>query len=228
MWYKSAPLTNLSPTMNPPNSSATLFAFDDLDTQLDAVPFGGDPCTSREESFVGALPRESTESVPEAVCSRHQALALAIADLESVCASFDSVDVSATAAQTSLRRRVGSLSMLCGALGDVAVLVERSELEVLFAGEGELAPYLAGIYLWAGDVTETLATLARDLNALAPNWSAFRERLDDVAWIYEMTLGEHSRVGRAAGAMPDDVRAVLGELFTALAGFKQKLDEPFG
>ncbi|HSQ66375.1 MAG TPA: hypothetical protein VLM85_24295 [Polyangiaceae bacterium] len=224
--------------MTSPNSSAALlFALDgddlDMDTQLDAAPLYGMPDdlalpTPREESFVGTLPREAAESVVEAVRHRHEALALAIGDVEQVCASFDSVDVSASAAQGSLRRRVGSLSMLCGALGDVAVLVEQPEHEALFAGDGRLAPYLAGVYLWAGDVTETLATLARDLNALSPNWSAFRERLDDVAWIYEMAMAEQSRLDRIVDAMSVPVRDALDELFIAFVGFKHKLDEPFG
>jgi hypothetical protein len=222
--------------MTSPNSSAALlFALDgddlDMDTQLDGEPLADEdfgPPTPREESFVGELPRESAESVEEAVRNRHEAFGLAIADVETVCASFDSVDVSASAAQTSLRRRVGSLSMLCGALGDVAILVQQPEHEALFAGDGKLAPYLAGVYLWAGDVTETLATLARDLNALSPDWSAFRERLEEVAWIYEMAMGEQSRLDRIVDAMPAPVRDALDELFIAFVGFKHKLDEPFG
>jgi hypothetical protein len=221
--------------MNSPNSSAALhlFALDgddlDLDTSLDATPFDASaPASPREESFVGTLPREQPDSVEEAVRTRHEALALAIADLEKVCESFDSVDVSAQAAETSLRRRVGSLSVLCGALGMVAVQVERADYAEMFTGEGILAPYLAGVYLWAGDVTETLATLARDLNALTPNWSAFRERLDDVAWIRDMAVTEQGRLDRIVDTMPEDLRDALDELFIAFVGFKHKLDEPFG
>ncbi len=230
--------------MNSPNSSAALhIEFDmasladelELDTQLDVDPFASvaaadeefGPATPREESYVGTLPREP-ESLEESVRSRHEALATNIAELERICASFDSVDVSASAAQISLRRRVGSLSMLCGALGDVAVLVEQPEHQPLFGGEGQLAPYLAGVYLWVGDVTESLSTLAGDLNTLTPNWSAFRERLGDVAWINEMAMAEQGRLDKIVDTMPAPVRDALDELFIAFVGFKHKLDEPFG
>ncbi len=229
--------------MNSPNSSAALrvdFQSElasladelelEMDTQLDAAPFESfdGPEVRREESYVGALPRESAESVEEAVRNRHEALAMNIAELERVCASFDSVDVSASAAQVSLRRRVGSLSMLCGALADVAVLVEQPEHQALFAGEGKLAPYLAGVYLWTGDVTETLSTLARDLNTLTPDWSAFRERLGDVAWINEMAMAEQARLDKIVDTFAAPVRDAVDELFIAFVGFKHKLDEPFG
>ena len=191
MWYKSL-LHVPSLTMNSPNSSAALqlFTLDgddlDLDTSLDTAPFA--PTTPREESFVGTLPARSPRPVEEAVRSRHESLALAIADLEKVCDSFDSVDVSARPRRLRCAA-VSAASPFSAALSGRRRPRRASRTHEVFAGEGTLAPYLAGVYLWAGDVTETLGTLARDLNALTPNWSAFRERLDDVAWICDMARG---------------------------------------
>ncbi len=179
----------------------------------------------REESYIGKKPQAS---VADAVRERHTTFVQAVSALESVCATFDSVDMSAVAAQTVLRRRVGSLSMLGHALEGVASFVENPDTEVLFGGEGLLAPYLAGIYLWAGDVTETLATLAHDLNTLAPNWGTTRERLNDVVWIFAMALAEGRRLENDIDVLPVEMHQALGELLVCAIGLKHKLDEPFG
>jgi hypothetical protein len=215
--------------MNPNSSAAILPMFpidvdfdDDVDTQLDMQPFS----LLEEESYVGVRPREDDASIEEAVRSRHEELALGIEGLEQVCASFDIVDVSAQAAQVSLRRRVGSLSMLRLALGNVTTYAQSADHTALFGGEGPLAPYLAGVYLWANDVTETLAELAHGLNALTPDWSAFRERLADVAWIYEMALAEQRKLdGKIAD---EELMTLLDDVAIAFVGLKHKLDEPFG
>ncbi len=202
---------------------------DDSVTSLDVDAFA--PPSAREESYIGARPQadasESGETVVDAVRARHRAFADAVAGLEGTCASFDLVDVSASAAQTSLRRRVGSLRLLCDALEGVACFVETPSHD-LFASEGMLAPYLAGVYLWSGDVTETLHTLARDLNALTPNWAAFRDRLADVAWIHDMALAEGRRIESVRDLVPPDLHDSLDDLLMAFVGFKHKLDEPFG
>jgi len=211
-------------------SSLPMFPLDldeDAATSLDVVPHSAKAST-REESYVGTRPREEhEESVADAVRARHAALADAIASLESTCASFDSCDPSAAAAQTSLRRRVGSLSMLCAALEGVASFVETQNHD-LFAGEGLLAPYLAGVYLWAGDVTDTLHALARDLNALAPDWAAFRDRLNDVAWIHEMAVSEGRRLERVIDLLPSEMSEPMDDVLVAVVTLKHKLDEPFG
>ena len=180
----------------------------------------------REESYVGARLQDE-ESIDVAVRSRHEALATAVGALESTCAKFDSVDVSASAAQTSLRRRVGSVRILVTALEGVAAFVETTNHD-LFAGDGLLAPYLAGIYLWASDVTETLHTLARDLNALSPDWASFRARLADVAWIFEMAAAEGRRLETVLDLVPPEMQDPMDELLVAFVGLKHKLDEPFG
>jgi hypothetical protein len=82
--------------------------------------------------------------------------------------------------------------------------------------------------MWTGDVTETLEHLARELNELAPNWSAFRECLSNVEWIYDRAASEQERLDRVKGELPVDVRDALGELFAALSHFKHALAEPFG
>ena len=129
--------------------------------------------------------------------------------------------------QTSLRRRVGGLAMLAGALEGVASFVATTNHD-LFAGEGLLAPYLAGIYLWSGDVTETLHALARDLNALAPDWASFRDRMNDVAWIHDMALAEGRRIESVLDLLPPEMNEPMDELLLAFVTLKHKIDETFG
>ena len=199
---------------------------DDQATALDVDPYA--PEGAREESYIGTRPREEqTESVQDAVRERHEALARAIAALEETCAAFDSVDPSAAAAQTSLRRRVGSLAMLCNALEGVASYVETSNHD-LFASEGLLAPYLAGIYLWTGEVTETLHGLGRELNTLTPSWAAFRDRINEVAWIHDMALIEGRRIEGVLDLLPPELHDPMDELLLAFVSLKHKIDEPFG
>lgn len=203
---------------------------EDLSTSLDVAAYvpSVEPRGPREESYVGARPRDDhDESVGDTVRTRHDALVQAIASLESTCASFDSCDPSAAAAQTSLRRRTGGLAMMCSALEGVAAFVETTNHD-LFAGDGLLAPYLAGIYLWAGDVTETLHALARDLNTLTPHWASFRDRLNDVAWIHEMALAEGRRLENVIDLLPPEMNEPMDELLVAFVTLKHKLDEPFG
>jgi hypothetical protein len=200
---------------------------DDVSTSLDVDPFAPPPGT-REESYIGTRPRdEQDEPIDAAVRARHTALAEAIASLEATCAAFDSCDPSAAAAQTSLRRRVGSLTMMCRALEGVACFVETTNHD-LFAGEGLLAPYLAGVYLWSGEVTETLHVLARDLNGLTPDWASFRDRLDEVAWIHEMALGEGRRLEHVIDLLPPELNEPMDDLLLAFITLKHKIDEPFG
>lgn len=205
-------------------SPLPMFPLDDLD---DDVSTSLDVDALRQESYVGTRPQQDEEPIDVAVRKRHQAFSEAVAALEATCASFDSVDVSASAAQTSLRRRVGSIRVLVNALEAVACNVETTNHD-LFAGEGLLAPYLAGIYLWASDVTETLGSLARDLNTLTPDWASFRARLGDVAWLYEMAHAEGRRLEGVLDLLPVEMHEPMDELLVAFVGLKHKLDEPFG
>ena len=200
-----------------------LFELDDddqLPTAVNVQPY------QRHESYVGFRPQSDAQTVPEAMRARHDALSAAIVDLEDTCKAFDCVDTSAGAAQHSLRCRVGSLSLMCGALEAVACHAEDHRLEELFAGDGMLAPYLAGTYMWAGDLTETLGTLARDLNGLAPDWAAFRDRLAETRWIFEMTTPEGRRLSSVP--MPAELRDALDELLVCAITLDHKLSEPFG
>ncbi len=238
MWYKSLfdtpgmtamKLDHAAVLLDDDRPSFPMFPLDlddDASTTLDAQAFSNDS-NAREESYIGTRPRDEEMSVAEAVRARHVALAETIAALEQTCASFDSVDPSAAAAQTSLRRRVGSLSMMCRALEEVAAHVETTNHD-LFAGEGLLAPYLAGIYMWAGDVTETLSVLARDLNTLTPDWAGFRDRLNDVSWIFDMALAEGRRLENVHDLLPPEMHDANDDLLMAFVGLKHKLDEPFG
>ena len=233
MWYKSLfdipgmtmKLTNVAVLRDDDlTSPLPMFPLDDLDD--DNVSTSLDIDVLKEESYIGARPQQE-EPIDVAVRKRHEALADALISLESTCASFDSVDVSASAAQTSLRRRVGSVRVLVNALEGVASHVETTNHD-LFAGDGLLAPYLAGIYLWASDVTETLHTLARDLNALTPDWASFRARLADVVWIFDMALAEGRRLESVLDLVPTEMHDPMDELLVAFVGLKHKLDEPFG
>src|ERR1700690_109675 len=87
-----------------------------LDTDLAVSPW--------QESFVGDLPRETIE---EAMRRAQAALAASVTDLEKTCDAFDANDVSALAAETSLRRRVGSLALLVGAFGNVSAFAQSRE-----------------------------------------------------------------------------------------------------
>jgi hypothetical protein len=176
----------------------------DFDTDLDVTPWdaaGG--------SFVGTLPQGGKDE-----------LARALADVESACAAFDSVDPSACAAELALRKQVGWLAMLAHAIRRVRDLVARDEL---------CEAYLSGVELWTLDVADALAELARELNALEPRWSAFRERVASSGWIFERAMDEQARLARVADTLlPEDARAALDELAESLATFRGRLDEPLG
>ncbi len=227
MWHKS--LFDIPGMTMDATSSNAMFSLDDDDviTSLDVDAFQvGQPRTP-DKSYVGTIPQP--ESLFDATRARHEALARAVATLETTCEAFDSVDTSAVAAQSSLRRRVGSVAVACSALESVASYAESPDHEALYAGDGLLAPYLAGVYLWMGDVTDTLGALARDLNGLAPDWATFRHRLSEVSWIFDMAVAEARRLETVAGAnLPIDMHESMDELRIAIVALKHKLDEPFG
>ncbi len=193
---------------------------DDIITDLDHNAWVSD-------SFVGTV-SQTHESLEESVRHEDDALAEAVTRLESTCNAFDSVDVSAAAAQLSLRRRVGGLRLLSDALVNVCGFVLSPDHRELFGPAGLLGPYLSCVHMWVGDVTETLTHLATELNVLAPSWSAFRECLTNVEWIHERAMAEQRRLAAVADTLPADVRAATGELFIAFIRFKHTLDEPFG
>ena len=61
---------------------------------------------------------------------------------------------------------MGALALVRNALSDVIELTDRPEHAALVLPNGQLAAYLAGAYLWLGDVTDALTTLATELNTL--------------------------------------------------------------
>jgi hypothetical protein len=179
-------------------------------------------------SYVGAMP-QARDSLEESVHEEDVALARAITRLEMACEAFDAIDPSAEAAQLSLRKRVGSLALLSEALRNVCGFVHSpSHRELFIRGTGLLEPYLTSVHMWTGDVTETLFHLATELNALAPDWGAFRECMNNVAWIHARAMSEQSRLDRVTDTLPEDLCAALEELFIALARFKNAVEEPFG
>jgi len=172
---------------------------DDLDTDLDVAPWDGGG-----GSFVGALPREGRDE-----------LSLALADVERTCAAFDSVDPSALAAETALRRRVGWLTMLVRALGAARGLVARDH---------PCDAFLSGVETWTLDVSANLAELARELNVLEPRWASFRERLAESEWILARASAERGSIAETDGEVRDALEAVTH----VVDAFKAALDEPMG
>jgi hypothetical protein len=157
-----------------------------------------------------------------------EALVSQVARLEIICEAFDCVDPSADAAELSLRKRVGALAMLANALRATCGFVLSHEHRELFAKDGLVEPYLSAVHMWTSDVTESLTDLARELNALAPNWSALRERVEAAEWIHARALHEQAKLDRVKDALPEDLRAAVLELFDAFTLFKRDLAEPFG
>ena len=182
----------------------------------------------QEASYIGVLPKETDASERDALVSRHVELACAVTSVEKICESFDSVDVSARAAERSLRCRVGALALVRNALSNVIELTDSPEHAALALPNGQLAAYLAGAYLWLGDMTEALTTLASELNTLVPEWSVVRQRINEVAWIHDMLVVEQKKIEAALESGDDELAATLDELFAAVTALQAKLAEPFG
>jgi hypothetical protein len=213
---QTARISLLPPIEDPTRRDlADLDVADELDEGWDAVP------QQNESSYVGTLPRE--ESGLELARRRHSALTAAVAVVEDECASFESYDVSAQAAELSLRKRVGLLALVRNSL-EAVVDISAQEDRL----EGPLAPYFAGAYLWLDGVTEALGRLAIQLNAMQPEWASFRSSLAEVQWLYEMTLVEQARVEASEAFGGTALGEALEDLTAAIVNFKAALEEPFG
>ena len=197
---------------------------DTLD-QSEAWPYDFPESERGEGSYVGTLPKRDQR---EAIVARHVDLARCIHALESICERFDSVDPSARAAETSLRRRVGALAMVRRSLTSLVELTDEPGYASLIAEDGTAAPYLAGVYLWLSDVTEILTILANQLNDLTPQWGDFRHRLDEVSWIYDMLIAEQMKLDGNLDRSDEKLAAAFEEIFVAVVSFKVRLAEPFG
>ncbi len=191
----------------------------------DAWPYDFPESERGEGSYVGTLPKRDQR---EAIVARHVDLARCIHALESICERFDSVDPSARAAETSLRRRVGALAMVRRSLTSLVELTDEPGYASLIAEDGTAAPYLAGVYLWLSDVTEILTILANQLNDLTPQWGDFRHRLDEVSWIYDMLIAEQMKLDGNLDRSDEKLAAAFEEIFVAVVSFKVRLAEPFG
>ncbi len=176
----------------------------------------------QESSYVGTLPRDEFSPLTLAQ-KRHASLAAAIARVEGECTKFDSYDMSAQAAELSLRKRVG---LLAGVRDALEVVVDISAQEDRL--EGPLAPYFAGAYLWLDGVADAFGRLAIQLNAMQPDWAALREAIGEVQWLYDMTLVEQARVESSEAFGGTALGEALGDLAAAVVNFKSALDEPFG
>ena len=242
MWYDSALLLPMIPMKLLVN-----YTPEELDWSLPPVPDAAptdtdlpswdlleadeEPDTVRpvqEASYIGVLPKETDGAERDALVSRHLELARAVTSVEKICERFDSVDVSARAAERSLRCRVGALALVRNALTNVIELTDRPEHAALALPNGQLAAYLAGAYLWLGGVTDALTTLATELNTLVPEWSVVRHRLNEVSWIHDMLVVEQKKIEAASARDDEELAATLDELFGTVAAFQAKLAEPFG
>ncbi len=212
--------TSLLPPIEDPTrrNVADLDADDGLDDSWSSPAL----TSPNEGSYVGVVPREE-ETTLGLARRRHATLASAVALVERECATFDSYDMSAQAAELSLRKRAGLLAVVRNAL-EAAVDIAAQEDRL----EGPLAPYFAGTYLWLEGVTEALGRLAIELNAMQPEWSALRSSLAEVAWLYEMTLVEQKRVEASEEFGGTALGEALEALASALVTFKSELEQPFG
>lgn len=199
-----------------------LTTVDSIDEEWDLPEAAQERGEEKEASYIGTLPKVDGGPL-EIARKRHQELADLVGEVESLCASFESYDVSAQAAEVSLRRRVGSLALTRDAL---AVVVDIAAQEA--ALEGQLAPVLAGTYLWLDGVSEALLDVARGLNAGHADWAALRFALGDVAWLHDMTVAELARVEASDAFGGTALGEALDELSSVVGRFKVALDEPFG
>ncbi len=181
--------------------------------------------STHESSYVGTLPQRDTR---EAVVARHIDLARSVSALEAICERFDSVDPSASAAETSLRRRVGALAMCRRALTDLVELTDSPKYADVLDDGGLASAYAAGVYLWLSDVTEALTILANQLNDLTPQWSDLRSRLGEVSWIYDMAKAEQAKLDAALDHDDEPLAAAIEEIFASVESFHARLAEPFG
>ena len=185
-------------------------------------PAYGDAAEPRaHESHVAELsPGLASE---RAVRERHASFAAALRSLENAAGAFDAYDPSTQAASRALQGRL----VLLRRAGDSAVSTARAAAEH-GALDGAVAPFLAGAYLWLDGALGALASLADALNAMQPDWVAFRTSLAEVSWLYEMTMAEHARVDDSRGLESLALRDAADDLLCVLVALKASLDARFG
>lgn len=177
----------------------------------------------QHESYVGALPRDLERDLH---ARRHNALTVLWSDLRDRTASIQSWDGSIKAAAEVMAVRVHEIAQVAGLLARVSSASRDAAVADEFTPDAPLTAYLAGAYLWLDGVVPTLTTLAKQLGEMNPDWSLFRQHLDDVAWLFDMTEREQMSVDLSwlPASLTSDVKA----LFVALDAVKLGISQPFG
>jgi hypothetical protein len=122
--------------------------------------------------------------------------------------------------------RVHEIGQVAGLLARVSSASRDAAVADEFAPDAPLTAYLAGAYLWLDGVVPTLNTLAKQLGEMNPNWVTFRQHLEDIDWLFEMTEREQMSVDLSwlPATLASDVKA----LFVALDTVKLGIAQPFG
>lgn len=198
------------------------------DTLIDDRPTSPTLPASDEEakpqgSYVGALPEEPVEDLAE---RRHRALVQEWSELRDRAGEIESWDASVQAAAAVMGARVAEIAQAAAQLVRVSAAARAPESAAAFAEDGPLAAYLAGAYLWLDGVVPSLSALSAQLAAGQPDWSLFRQRLDDLAWLFEATEREQMSIDWATlpATLASDARAMVAAVDAVKAGVAQ----PFG
>ena len=176
----------------------------------------------KHESYVGVLPRDLDDLHER----RHIALIEIWSELRDRTAAIQSWDGSIKAAAEVLAVRVHEIAQATGLLARVGAASRDAGVADEFAPDAPLTAYLAGAYLWLDGVVPTLATLAKQLGEMNPAWSSFRQRLDDVAWLFDMTEREQMSVD--VSWLPANLATDVKALFVALDAVRVCVAQPFG
>lgn len=196
---------------------------------LDGVPepvadLGAEPVVTRPQSYVGAIPREHDD----VRARRHEELVGAWAALAQK-AEIDTWDASISAAAGTLSERVAEVSEACAFLARVGDHATETSLADLLPDDAPLTAYIAGVYLWLGEVVGALDSLALQLAEMTPNWSELRSRLEDVEWILDLAEREREKArATQLGWLPEHVESDVLHLFTAVGALRAGLDQKFG
>lgn len=177
----------------------------------------------KHSSYVGALPRDQEEDLHT---RRHRALVGLWSALRDANASIQTWDASIKAASEVLSVRVHEIAQVAGLLVRVSSASQDASLADEFAPDAPLTAYLAGAYLYLDGVVPTLTILAKQLAEGSPDWSSFRQRLEDVAWLFEMTEREQMSVD--ISWLPAQLASDVKALFAGLDAVKIGVNQPFG
>jgi hypothetical protein len=153
-------------------------------------------------------------------------------------AAVEPSDPSLRSASASLRARLADVAALRDALEVVHNDMFDARMMVFTKADGPLADYLRGVYAWTKAIARAFKELARELVALAPDWSRFRNRLEDAEGFYLAPLETdiraeleflHRYLPELADARDPlhHVRVHVEEMFWSASGLRQALEQRF-